>query len=309
MPTECFIVRDFKPRSLAIISRANTIIREYQRRGFTLTLRQLYYQFVARDLIENNMKSYKNLGSIINDGRLAGLIDWDAIEDRTRNVRSLQMWNDVRDRLDSAVKTYREDPWKNQTWRPEVWIEKDALVGVIDPVCTRFRVPYFACRGYTSQSELYAAGKRMAEHSGLGQRPVVLHLGDHDPSGLDMTRDNHERLSLFAGTPIMLKRLALNIDQVRRYSPPPNPAKEGDSRAKEYVSRFGPRSWELDALDPTVIENLIKKELKKFVDIKRWNTDMAVEREHRRQLGRVRDEWGYVLDCLEKRNGQDRSKG
>src|ERR1700722_6265193 len=93
MPVEQFVDRKFQDGSLALIEKANEIIADYQAQGFTLTLRQLYYQFVSRDIIPNKQSEYKRLGSVINDARLAGLIDWSAIEDRTRNVRTISTWD------------------------------------------------------------------------------------------------------------------------------------------------------------------------------------------------------------------------
>src|SRR5262249_10346260 len=156
--------------------------------GYNLTLRQLFYQFVSRDLIPNNVRSYKRLGSIINDARLAGLIDWSAIEDRTRNLHELPCWRTPAGIIRSCAQQYRTDLWAKQENRVEVWIEKEALAGVFERVCDELRVPFFSCRGYTSQSEMWVAGHRLKRIIDAGQRPVILHFGDHDPSGMDMTR-------------------------------------------------------------------------------------------------------------------------
>jgi hypothetical protein len=252
MSTEKFKSIRFKPASLAVIEQANRIIAEYAEAGFTLTLRQLYYQFVARGLIPNSQREYKKLGSTVDNGRVAGLIDWAAIEDRTRRLRRHASWDSPKDILEGCAYSYRLNPWSTQKVRPEVWIEKDALIGVIEPVCEKFKVPYFACRGYNSQSEAYKAGKRHELYIADDLKPLVLHLGDHDPSGIDMTRDNTDRLDLFARSGVEVRRLALNWDQVQQYRPPPNPAKETDSRCAGYVAEYGHESWELDALDPKV---------------------------------------------------------
>lgn len=274
---EAFIDRKFADSSMDVINHANRIIAEYQRQGFSLTLRQLYYQFVSRDLIANKQTEYKRLGSIINDGRLAGLIDWEAIEDRTRNVRKPNVWDNPAEIIKAVSQQYKENLWEGQEYRPEVWIEKDALVGVIEPVCKRYRVPYFACRGYSSQSEQYASGVRFRDLLADGVTPIVLHLGDHDPSGIDMTRDNKDRLTMFAGEPIEVRRLALNWDQIQAYKPPPNPAKETDSRAQGYMEQFGGSSWELDALDPRTIDKIISDEIDGLIDQDAW--DAAKEKE------------------------------
>lgn len=297
---EAFIKRNFSEGSLAIIEMANVIIAEYKKQRFSLTLRQLYYQFVARDLIANKQTEYKRLGSIINDARLAGLVDWDAIEDRTRNVRPSVFWESPSSIVAAVAQQYKEDIWCDQTYRPEVWIEKDALVGVIEPVCQRLRVPYFACRGYSSQSEQYAAGKRFAEHIENGQKPIILHLGDHDPSGIDMTRDNESRVSMFAGEDIEVRRLALNWDQIQRYNPPPNPAKETDSRSAGYKEQYGNSSWELDALDPRVIQQLVRDEIEGLIDQAEWDGAKEAEQTSKDLLQATSDRWEEVVDFLEK---------
>lgn len=298
MTCEAFIERAFRADTLAIIETANEIIDEYAEQGFQLTLRQLYYQFVTRDVIPNKQSEYKRLGSIINDARLAGLVDWSAIEDRTRNVRSVSAWSSPQEIMEAVAGQYREDLWLEQSFRPEIWIEKDALVGVIAPVCERYRVPYFACRGYTSQSEQYAAGKRFAAHREAGYTPIVLHLGDHDPSGLDMTRDNADRLAMFAREDVHVKRLALNMDQVEAYSPPPNPAKDTDARFAGYRNTFGDESWELDALSPTVIDALISEALDELIDRGFWEGAVDGERTRREDLQSASHHWPVVVEFL-----------
>ena len=276
---ERFIDKNFRAATLAIIITANKIIEEYRDQGFILTLRQLYYQFVARDLIPNTERSYKRLGSIVNDGRLAGLIDWLAIEDRTRNVRGNTHWNSPAEIIEAARRGYAIDMWENQEVRVEVWIEKNALIGIIEGVCDELDVPYFACIGYVSQSEQWRAYKRHEAN----QRTIVLHLGDHDPSGIDMTRDNQERLDTFhGGSPwTEVKRIALNMDQVDEYGPPPNPAKVTDSRFDSYLRDYGSESWELDALEPSVMVDLIRSTIDEYRDPDLWEdkiTELAEDK-------------------------------
>jgi hypothetical protein len=256
----------FSPDKLKLLGAANQIIEQYEARGYSLTLRQLYYQFVARGLFANKQENYNLLGDLISDGRIAGLVSWSAIEDRTRNLRGMRTYDNPAEAVREAHAAYRRDKWERQQWRPEVWVEKDALVGVIAHICNELGVNYFACRGYNSQSEQWRAGQRMAWYYQQGQRPIVFHLGDHDPSGIDMTRDNRDRLSMFTGVPVMVVRLALNMDQVEQYNPPPNPAKVSDSRAGKYIEEFGTSSWELDALEPEVIAALIRENVLRIRD-------------------------------------------
>jgi hypothetical protein len=208
---------------------------------------------------------------------MAGLLSWSAIEDRTRFLRGHESFECPAEAVRGAREEYRIDAWERQPFRPEVWVEKDALVGVIGPACDELRVNYFACRGYASQSELWRAGRRMAGYVLAGQRPIVFHFGDHDPSGVDMTRDNRERLETFAGVPVQVVRVALNMDQIEKHRPPPNPAKLTDSRAGEYVERYGRESWELDALRPDVLVDLVKTSVLRVRDEKLWADAMSRE--------------------------------
>lgn len=274
----CYVQKNFSGEALATIQAANTIIEEYEGRNMAMSLRQLYYQLVARGLLPNTKINYGKIGDLIRDGRLAGLVSWTAIEDRGRNLRGYQTFGTAQ----GAVKWLREehyriDMWEGQPFRPEVWVEKEALEGVIATICNELRVDFFACKGYNSQSEQWRAGRRFAGYVARGQRPIVFHLGDHDPSGLDMTRDNRERLSLFAGAPVQLVRIALSMDQVERYQPPPNPAKIKDPRFDGYQRQYGNESWELDALRPEVIRGLIEEAVVRVRDPQIWDDNLRRE--------------------------------
>lgn len=288
MPKIKYVERKFTAGSLQMIETANKIIDEYLAAGFDMTLRQLYYQFVARGLIANKMTEYKRMASIINDGRLAGLIDWSAIVDRTRDLRALPHWESPQEIIEGAKAQYRIDKWAAQANRVEVWVEKDALVGVVARICNELDVPYFSCRGYTSQSEMWEASQRLLGYVAQHQTPVVIHLGDHDPSGLDMTHDIIKRFEIFIGG-AEVKRIALNMSQVEKYNPPPNPAKTTDARAAKYIDEFGTESWELDALDPKVLAALIKKHVLEYRDKDKWSEQLLQEDEHRLLLSKAAD--------------------
>lgn len=294
-----YIEKSFRASTLEIIEIANRIIEQYQAQGFDLTLRQLYYQMVSRDIIPNNQKEYDKLGSIINDARLAGLIDWNAIVDRTRNLESLSHWEKPSDVIYAAEVSYKLDKWEGQEYRPEVWIEKDALRGVITGICEELDIPHFSCRGYTSQSEMWRAGQRMINHLENNQIPYIIHLGDHDPSGIDMSRDIFDRLELFVGSSdFEVKRIALNYNQVQQYSPPPNPAKLTDSRVDAYISKFGYESWELDALEPLVIVELIRSEIMEIRDDRLYDEILEKEATEKAELKRIRLQYNKVVKYL-----------
>jgi hypothetical protein len=290
---------NFRAQTLTMIEQANQIIAEYQGQGFDLTLRQLYYQFVSRDLLPNTLQSYKNLGGIINDARLAGLIDWNTIVDRTRELRSLSHWEDPAEMVEACSNQLNVDLWATQKYRPEVWIEKDALVGVFERVCHELDVPLLSCRGYTSQSEMWGSAQRMIRYSRKGQKPFILHFGDHDPSGKDMSRDIQDRLALFTGKELKFKRLALNMDQVEQYDPPPNPAKITDSRAQGYIAEFGESSWELDALEPTVLAGLVRDAIKGITDKGAMEVAKEEQAGHRKVLAQIAEQFSAVRSFVE----------
>jgi len=264
------------------LDQALEVIKEYDSRGYELTLRQLYYQMVARGLVPNRPREYNRLGRIISRGRRAGLVSWWAIEDRTRQGHRLATWDDPADVIQEAIDTYRIDKWKGQNYRVFVWVEKEALAGVIERACFEeaIQVKYLSCRGYMSDSTIWNEARAMIRLVQGGIIPVVLHLADHDPSGVDMSRDNRERLTLYSGldpgprsfnNAFIFKRIALNMDQIEQYNPPPNPAKLTDSRSDGYVAQYGRSSWELDALDPDVLVDLVQEEVMEYRDNALWN--------------------------------------
>lgn len=290
----CYVTKRFSRGHLATIKRANDILDQYAAQGFTLTLRQLYYQFVARGFIPNKQKSYKRLGSIIGDGRLAGMIDWSYLEDRTRNLASLTHFDGPSDALKKLCGWYHVDMWANQGYRPEVWIEKDALVGVIQGVCEENDVPYFSCRGYTSLSEMWRAALRLKGYMREGKTPYIIHFGDHDPSGIDMSRDIVDRIQQTFLSECDFRRVALNMDQIREFNPPPNPAKVTDSRYKAYVKEYGDESWELDALEPTKFRELIETKLDGLRDDTQWDADVKEKARVKKQLIEVATDWASL---------------
>ena len=300
MPKICYKAKKFRAPSLDIINKANAIIDEFQGQGFTLTLRQLYYQFISRDFLPNTSKSYDNLGAIINAARLAGLIDWSSIEDRTRNLCSLPHWENASSILQDTATQFQFDLWEDQDYYLEVWIEKDALVGVIASICESYDVPYLSCRGYTSQSEMWAASQRLIDRELAGKNTVIIHLGDHDPSGIDMTRDIQDRLALFEST-VRVERIALTWDQIEEYSPPPNFAKSTDARFTNYEDKYGNESWELDALEPGVIVSLVESSVEYYLDFDRWEKALAKRDTIRSDLNLIANKYDQVSDFINRR--------
>ena len=265
---EAFIEKNFHRAKMDQIEQIDGIITEYQDDGFVLTVRQLYYQLVARDIIPNTERSYKNTVSLVNNARLSGYLDWDAIEDRTRAFKERARWTSGGQVLNDAAVGYHQDMWAEQDCRVFCINEKEALSGVLSGTCHEYDIPLLSARGYPSSSVLYDFAKQ--ELSGIDQHVVILHLGDHDPSGIDMTRDLIDRLEMFSRQGVTLYRIALTMDQIKEQRPPPNPAKTTDSRHAAYQKRFGSNSWELDALQPRFLNDLVIEHASEYIDFEQW---------------------------------------
>jgi hypothetical protein len=211
----------FRGDGLEIIERCADILEDYAQQGYTLTLRQIYYQLVSHDLFPDDRRwsqipgtnrwvrdpngtknadpNYKWLGDLVNKGRLFGILDWDLIEDRARETVTPLHWGHPSEIVEAAAEQFRIDKWVDQPVHVEVMAEKDAVSGILEPVCRSLDVSFTANRGYSSQSFMYRRGKYLQGKLLEGKKVLVVYLGDHDPSGLDMDRDIEERLRLFAG--------------------------------------------------------------------------------------------------------------
>jgi len=219
---EAFITKRFNAASQKLIVVINEILANYAIAGYDISLRQLYYQLVSRNIVENTEKSYKNIGKLVSDARLAGLVDWDMIRDRGRVTVGNSHWDSPADIVRSAANSFRICRWENQKNYIEVMVEKQALEGVLIPVCRDHDVRFMANKGYTSSSAARDTSIRFNDAMSAGKEVHVIYLGDHDPSGIDMSRDVDDRLRLFTyGVGVTVHRIALNMDQVKTFNPPP----------------------------------------------------------------------------------------
>jgi hypothetical protein len=324
MPLIAYEQNTMRGQTLAIAEQAAAIAREYNAAGYDLTLRQLYYQFVARGLTAdwptgvNTERSYKRLGSIVDKARMCGIIDWYHITDRTRATYAGQShFDSPSDLITGAAASYHVDKWEGQPNRCELWVEKEALAGILSQVAEARDVNYMACRGYMSSSAMWRAARRIGWQLRSGLYVTVYHLGDHDPSGIDMTRDNEQRLLTMIGhdfgysaaSRLTFDRIALTREQVDEYDPPPNPAKLTDSRSGGYLEEHGDESWELDALPPDVLVDLLNSKIDDVIDQDAWNARLAEENADRARLSVAAANWldvaEWVDDTYGSPNGHD----
>lgn len=268
-----------RDRGQATLDHALEIAGEY---SGNLTVRQLYYQLVARGYIPNSQESYKRLVGILREARLSGEFPFEWLLDRTREARPGRFTGNqdiIEDALASTADELRRAPeawlwrdrWFGQTTHVSVWVEKEALAGVFEGPCDELGVSWFVLRGYSSLSALSQWAEQVAgavDRSASIDRAVVLYFGDHDPDGWEIPRSaerNVEAISLVRSLdlpPVLFRRVALVRQQIEEFNPPPFPAKETSSRFASYVAEHGLRdAWELDALRPEVLDRLIRDEV------------------------------------------------
>lgn len=314
-----------------LIQHCQRITESYLEMGIKITLRQLYYDLVSEKLIPNHDTIYKKFSSLLTDARYCGLIDWEALEDRNRPSDMHSEWDDVHELIQSAIASYRLPRWNDQEYYIELFTEKDALSSIIQPICNKWHIRFNVNKGYSSASIMYQLAQRLAEKIKDGKKVLLLYVGDHDPSGLDMVRDvearvneflkvwvenyfwetehenkdsdwyrteemGHDGWRWFFETDYLKEKftilpIALTMEQINTLHPPPNPAKITDPRAKWYISNFGEESWEVEALKPNYLIELINETVKKYVDIDDYNRWLDLEKEHKKEMDGFAKEW------------------
>ena len=252
----------------AMIQTINEILNDYSRQGYKLTLRQLYYQLVARDIVANVPREYAKLSQTCVIGRMNGLIDWSMLEDRVRKPHLEYAVDSVGEAIQDTIRYYKLNRQKGQPTKIEIWTEKDAVSNILKRVSTH--------------SAMYDAYRRITYCD--ENEKVILYVGDYDPSGLDMLRDIRERLDEFGVRSFAVVPVALTLDQINKYNPPPNPAKITDPRARWYIAEHGNKSWELDALSPEVLEKIVKKAVLAVLDTLQFDIMLGKEEEDKEKL-------------------------
>ena len=291
--------KGFSPENVEWLRRINGLVNEYKAKGYNLTVRQVHYQLVSRWPSEypNTQKQYQATAVLVDDARMAGLIPWDRIVDRSRAFKVTTTWDSPEATIRGAVGGYRTDKWKDQPVHVECWVEKQALVEIVGKACNPLGVTHFASKGPSSTTKVHeAAYNRFTRYIDRGQDVLLLCLYDLDPSGKMMTRDIESRVSLIVGHDavsrlehLTIKRIALNREQVEQYGPPPSFVKETDNNTEAYREEEGTdECWELDALDPEVIVDLIAGEILEVRDDEAWAESLRSERKDRRALQRLR---------------------
>ena len=292
--------------TMVTLSQAVDILGEL-RKYWPLTLRQLFYQLVQCGYIPNNQTSYHRLMSIVAKGRIQGYIDWGAIEDRSRSTQEWQTDTDADSFIDwqreayFAPDTYNRDLRQTQEQGLEIWVEKDALMSLVARAAEPYQVPVVAARGYASVSYKHECATRINQRfTNKGQTTKILYLGDFDPSGMDMLPAMIKTMTCELGVGsaiVQSERVALNPEQVDTYDLPNNPdaLKKSDSRAKEFIAKYGDVSVELDALSPEDLMQVVADAIERNTTMVQFEAELEGQDQDRRRIAELKDQIDELL--------------
>jgi hypothetical protein len=226
-----------------------------------MTVRQVFYQATVRGLIPKSENGYQMVATDLGNMRKDGELPYGWLADNTRWMRKPRTFDSMHEALQDTAKFYRRGLWKDADCYVEIWLEKDALSGVVMPVTSEYDVPLMVARGYASLSFLHSAAEALAEE---GRPCYIYQLGDHDPSGVDAARSIEERLRAMApDAEIHFKRIAVTPQQIADWDLPSRPTKTSDPRSKNWE---GGDSVELDAIAPDDLRQLVRDCIEQHVD-------------------------------------------
>jgi hypothetical protein len=262
-------------KTRAVLERTVAVLTEHH----PMTVRQVYYQLVSRQVLENSRSQYQAVSNLLVEARKEGTIPWNWVEDRLRRPRHVPMWGGLREFAETARQAYRRDVWATQPQYLEVWLEKDALSGIFEDALESYGVTLNVGRGYDGWDSIHNAAARFSDGAGV----TVLYFGDFDPSGEDMVRSLRDRLAFFGCKPTIVK-VALAEEDVRRYSLPPDFTKATDTRRAAFVAKYGDVAVELDALPIAVLRARLLEEVETRMDLEALSAVHDAERSDRQRL-------------------------
>jgi hypothetical protein len=250
--------------------------------GNPMTVRQVYYQLVAKHVIKNTRSRYQAVSNALRDARKEGLIPWEWIEDRMRKPRQVTMWDDLPEFISAVRRSYRRDVWGYQPHYLEAWLEKDALSGIFEDVLEGYGVTLNVGRGFDGWDSIKNAAARFGSGSD-SHDAAILYFGDFDPSGEAMVHSLRERLAFFGCEPELIK-CALTFEDISRYQLPPDFTKASDTRSKAFVEQWGDVAVELDALPIDVLRERLVREVEAHMDLDALERVRDLEREDEDRL-------------------------
>ena len=236
-----------------------------------MTVRQVFYQATVRGLVEKSEAGYTKVQSDLVLMRRSGLLPYAWLADNTRWQRKPTTFNGIEEALEATASFYRKSLWTDADAYVEVWLEKDALAGVVYPITSVFDVPLMVARGYASLSFLHNAAEHINE---LDVPAYIYHLGDYDPSGVNAGEKIEETLrELASDAEINFERIAVTPEQIADWDLPTRPTKATDTRAKD----FGEISVELDAIEPSRLRAIVQEAIEYHLPPRHFEVLKAAE--------------------------------
>ncbi len=249
--------------------------------GRPMTVRQVFYQATVRGLVAKVEASYAKVQNDLTLMRRAGELPYDWLADNTRWQRKPRTFDSVEDALNETARFYRKNLWADADCYVEIWLEKDALSGVVLPVTSMYDVPLMVARGYASLSFLHTAAEYI---NALDVPAHIYHLGDFDPSGVNAGEKIEETLREMApDADITFERLAVTPEQIAAWDLPTRPTKASDTRAKG----FGDISVELDAIEPNRLREIVQRATERHLPPRQFKVLKAAEESERTLIRRL----------------------
>lgn len=265
-----------------------------------LTLRQIYYQLVSKEYIQNNVSQYIMLSKLLKYARIEGYINWNDIEDRVRSYHDLSGYTDsnkfINTELYYFLKNYSRNLIQDQEIYPEIWIEKDALSSIFVKTCNPYTIPVVVCKGFSSISFLNDYKQRVLSQQ--DKTPYLLYFGDFDPSGVEMLLAMETTLQSELNLKnVVFKRIGLLEEDIYKYKLPhsPDALKKTDPRAEKHLKSYGELAVELDALPPNVLQNKITDSIRTYLDISKINKQIEIREKEFNKLNLIKKEVSTLI--------------
>lgn len=262
----------------SVLAAINTILKDEPDQ---ITIRHLFYRLVGLGVIEKTETAYKGLCGHLAKWRRSEAIPWSAFADNTRwHIRD-ETFDSVKDALENTATAYRRNLWSTQSCYLEVWVEKDAIAGIVAATANSFGVPVFVARGFASLSSLYDAASTFREATDAGKTAIIYHLGDYDPSGVAAGESIRRAFRDDFKVNIRFERIAVTSEQIQKFNLPTRPTKQTDTRAKKWT---GGDCVELDSMPPTSIRELVERSITQHINTREWNAIRQTEKLERETL-------------------------
>jgi len=244
------------------------------------TVRQLFYQAVSAGLIEKTEADYQGVVvRLCGQMREEGNLPWEWLADSTRWMRKPRSYSSLEEAIARTATTYRRALWDNQNAYVEVWLEKEALAGVLYEITEMYDVPLMVVKGFPSKDFVHGA----AEAIDAREKPAYLYyFGDWDPSGLVIWRDIRNKIERYAPVAdVEFQRVAVTEQQIAKYNLPTRPTKrEGNSHARNFLGD----SVEVDAIPVDALQELAREVIERHIDQRQLKITMTAEESEREAL-------------------------